>query len=110
MQEIGAVGRVGDELHCQPILGCEDTYPDVAELTERYRAFRESLERWLEGRERRDDLEAVTPAKHWLVRLLLHKLTLYERHCSFGKLAGVVAAPASKPIGAEAPPGEPRSA
>lgn len=88
VQDIGRVGGQATDGQFSPILGWEDTNPDIRACSATYRTSRRSLERWLAGGGPRDDLGAVTPVKHWLVRLLLHKLTLYERHCNFGKLVG----------------------
>ena len=88
IHQIGAVDDSSAVTECPPILRCEDTLPDVLANRAWYLSFRESVRRWLDGVDQRDDLGAVTPAKHWLVRMLLLKLELYERYGNFGKLVG----------------------
>ncbi len=84
----------------QPVLMCEDTYPQKEWSVRWYKAFRRALGSWLEGKNE-DEVEEVergvahqvvkllgrvTPVKHWLVRLLRHKLDLYEKHSGFDRL------------------------
>lgn len=92
---IGGVGPQGGVDHDASILQCEDTYPDFAAYAAWYTAFMASLSAWLDGDSRAvSELGEVTPVKHWLVGILLHKLRLYEQHNPFGRLIG--AQPAGK--------------
>lgn len=72
------------------ILRCEATYPDFGAYRDWYARFVGSLGRWLEG-----DASAVPElgspdlVSHWIVRILRHKLRLYEREDTpFGRLVG----------------------
>jgi hypothetical protein len=86
---IGSIESPGGVAQDRPILQCADTYPSTQLCHEWYGAFVSSLKGWLAGdSSARADLGGITPAKHWLVRLLHHKLELYERHCNFGSLVG----------------------
>ena len=72
------------------MLQCEDTYPDFASHAEWYGTFRKALDAWLDGHE--DALPALgrmTPVKHWLARLLRHRLVIYEGLREFGPLVGL---------------------
>lgn len=86
--EIGAIGSGKPPKTNVSILQCEDTYPDAASHKAWHDAFMASLAAWLSGAAARPDLGEPTPAKHWLVRLLRHKLQLYEKHDPFGNLIG----------------------
>jgi hypothetical protein len=87
--EIGGIDSDGPPDYGQTILQCEDTYPDMESCREWYSSFMASLTEWLAGNaEAMPELGAATPVKHWLARILRHKLDLYERHDSFGKLVG----------------------
>jgi len=87
--EIGSVGSEEPPSGNRTFLQCEDDYPDVESYKRWYSAFMDSLVDWLRGnRDARPELGDTTPVKHWLVRILKHKLHLYERHCDFGKLIG----------------------
>lgn len=87
--EIGAIGTGKPPRTNATILQCEDTYPDAASHREWYDAFMASLAAWLEGdRAARPELGEPTPPRHWLVRLLRHKLRLFEQHDPFGNLVG----------------------
>ena len=69
------------------ILQCEDTYPDFASCRKWYSTFKDSLTRWLEGdHAAMEELGAQTPVKHWLARILRHKLALYEKYNSIGNM------------------------
>jgi hypothetical protein len=48
-----------------------------------------AMTRWLDGdSETVDEFGAMTPVRHWLVRLFRHKLQLYEKYNNFGNLVG----------------------
>ena len=88
--EIGSIGLENIPNSDVSILQCEDTYPDIASYKRLYSLFMSSLTAWLEGnREALSELGDITPVKHWLVRVLRHKLQLYEKYNNFGKLIGV---------------------
>jgi len=71
------------------ILQCEDTYPDIASYQKWYSAFMLSLTDWLDGDSQTlGDLGDINPVKHWLARILMHKLRLYEKHDPFGNMVG----------------------
>ncbi|TKJ43338.1 hypothetical protein CEE36_04720 [candidate division TA06 bacterium B3_TA06] len=80
---IGSSNPSGDN----PILQCEDTYPNVDACRKWYAGFMSSLDAWLAG-DLQDlpELGEITPVKHWLARILKHKLELYEKHANLGKL------------------------
>ena len=63
------------------ILQCEDTYPSFSSCKKWYASFMSSLTDWLEGEyEAFTELGDISPVKHWLVRILKHRLYLYEKH------------------------------
>ena len=71
------------------ILQCEDSYPDFTSYKGWYSSFMSSLTAWLENKhERSGELGDRTPVKHWLARILRHKLQLFERYGNLGKLVG----------------------
>ena len=75
------------------ILQCEDTYPDIASYKRWYTLFMSSLTALLEGnRKALSELGDITPVKHWLVRILRHKLQLYEKYDNFAKLGNLIGA------------------
>jgi hypothetical protein len=89
--QIGAVGSRRGPNYDVSILQCEDTYPDIASYKRWYELFMTSLETWLDGDEKAvAELGRITPVKHWLVRILRHRLQLYEKTDNFGKLIGAV--------------------
>ena len=85
------------------VLMCEDTCPQKEHRARWYGAFRWALDSWLEGkgivesdefdpdvvRKVAELLGSTTPTKHWLARLLRHKLDLYEEHSGFDKVVSV---------------------
>ncbi|MFB0504092.1 MAG: hypothetical protein ACETWE_09680 [Candidatus Bathyarchaeia archaeon] len=71
------------------ILQCEDSYPGFASCRSWYSSFMSSLTAWLEEKyEPSSELGDTTPVKHWLVRILRHKVRLFERYGNLGKLIG----------------------
>ena len=84
--EIGNIGSE-DALNIDvSILQCEDTYPDIAFYQKHYLSFMSSLADWLNGDSQAvSELGDMTPAKHWLARMLRHKIELYEKHDDLGK-------------------------
>lgn len=69
------------------ILQCEDTYPDINSCNKWYFSFTSSLSSWLEGDcNSLKEFGNITPVKHWLVRILRHKLELLEKYDNLGKL------------------------
>jgi hypothetical protein len=71
------------------ILQCEDTYPDVVSHQKWYNAFMSSLTYWLSGDSQAlCELGDMAPVKHWLARIVRHKLRLYEKHDPFGNMIG----------------------
>jgi hypothetical protein len=71
------------------ILQCEDTYPDGPSHQSWYRTFMSVLGEWLDGNSQSlSKLGEITPVKHWLVRMLAHKLRLYAKYDPFGNLVG----------------------
>jgi hypothetical protein len=71
------------------ILQCEDSYPDFTSYKGWYSSFMSLLTAWLENKhEPSSELGYRTPAKHWLARILRHKLQLFERYGNLGKLVG----------------------
>lgn len=86
---MGALGS-GEPPDDRPILQCEDTVPDVESHRAWYESFMASLSSWLDGdASARPEIGEPTPVRHWLVRILRHKLRLYEEHDPFGNLVGV---------------------
>ena len=91
---------LSSEILNQPVLMCQDTYPRKEWPSRWYKAFRRSLSSWLKGNNNCDSqrnqgqmakqivrlLGRPTPIKHWLVRLLRHKLDLYEKHSGFDRV------------------------
>ncbi len=73
-----------------PMLQCEDTYPDFDANHRHFTGLLEDLRRWLDGHEgTHPSLGAPSPVKHWLVRLLRHKLVFHGRYEeNFAKLVG----------------------
>lgn len=104
---------LSSEIVNQPILMYQDTYPRKEWCFRWYKAFRSSLNSWLEGNNSSDVQHAQsevarqivrllgrpTPVKHWLVRLLRHKLDLYEKHSGFDILVRPHGARARTPWG-----------
>jgi len=87
--EIGAISTGKPPRTNVSILQCEDTYPDGPSHKAWYDAFMASLAAWLAGdAAARPELGEPTPVRHWLARILRHKLTLYETHDPFGNLVG----------------------
>ena len=87
--EISHVGLKGPLNPDVSILQCEDTCPDFSSCQRWYSSFMSSLSRWLDGDSLAvPELGDVTPVGHWLVRMLRHKLQLYERWERFGGLVG----------------------
>ena len=87
--KIGSIGSEHIPNSDVAILQCEDTYPDIASYQKWYTSFTSSLRGWLEGNPQAlGDLGHITPVKHWLVRMLQHKLQLYEKYNNFGQLIG----------------------
>ncbi|HUT36314.1 MAG TPA: hypothetical protein VNE39_22690 [Planctomycetota bacterium] len=87
--EIGALGTGRPPKTNVSLLDCEDTYPDAASHKAWYDSFTASLTAWLDGDgAARPELGEPTPVTHWLVRLLRHKLRLFETHDPFGNLVG----------------------
>lgn len=86
---IGSVGLNRTQNSDLSILQCEDTYPNIVYYQKWYASFMQSLTDWLDGSpEAMKELGDITPVKHWLVRILRHKLQLYEKHDPFGKMIG----------------------
>jgi hypothetical protein len=87
VHDIGVAEEDGEASERPAILESRDSYPDFDDAQAWYERLVSDLTRWLDG-----DADAVpalgraTPPKHWLVRLLRHKLELYVRHCTFGSL------------------------
>ncbi|MAF10049.1 hypothetical protein CMK11_06310 [Candidatus Poribacteria bacterium] len=87
VHDIGVAEEGGEASERPAILQSRDSYPDFDDAQAWYERLVSDLTRWLDG-----DADAVptlgqaTPPKHWLVRLLRHKLELYVRHCTFGGL------------------------
>ncbi len=87
IQAIGDLGSMQATGGDASILQCEDTYPDFASCQRWYASFKAGLTGWLEGdRDAMKDLGDVTPAKHWLVRMLRHKLELHEKYNQIGNM------------------------
>jgi len=87
--EIGSVGLNSIQNGDVPILQCEDTYPNFISYQKWYSSFMQSLTDWLDGDPQASgELGNMTPIKHWLVRILRHKLQLYEKHDPFGNMIG----------------------
>jgi len=85
--EIGALGSDKPPKTNVSILDCDDTLPDAASYRQWFDGFMASLTAWLGGDgAARPELGAPTPVRHWLVRILRHKLQLYAKHCPFGNL------------------------
>lgn len=94
---ITAIGSIGgepgpvcsDDAPAEAVLQCEDTYPEVASCRKWYSTFMASLADWLGGNpQAAHGLGEITAVKHWLVRILRHKLRLYESWDNLGKLVG----------------------
>lgn len=87
--EIGSINSGNIPNNDVSILQCEDTYPDIASYKRWYSPFISSLKAWLDGNcKALSELGEITPVKHWLVRVLRHKLRLYEKYDPFGSLIG----------------------
>ena len=71
-------------------LQCEDTYPDFTASGRSFDVITSQLQAWLDGGEDAvAALGATTPVKHWLLRILWHKLVFqaqYEEN--FSRLVG----------------------
>lgn len=79
--EIGNIGRENVLDNNASILQCKDTYPNIASHQKWYASFMSSLTEWLEGNPKAlSELGNITPIEHWLVRILRHKLQLYEKY------------------------------
>ena len=79
--EIGSIGSENISNSDVSILQCEDTYPDIVSYKKWYSSFMFSLTGWLaRNQDAMRDLGDITPVKHWLVRILRHRLQLYEKH------------------------------
>ena len=86
--EIGSMGTTEKPDLSRSVLQCEDTYPDLAAHRRWYDSFMMALEAWLAGRtEAIPALGEVTPVKHWLVRMLRHRLELMSQWTRF--VAGI---------------------
>ncbi|MBT3267503.1 hypothetical protein HN371_10140 [Candidatus Poribacteria bacterium] len=87
IHDIGAVEADAPPAAYPAILESGDSYPDFDDAKAWYERLVADLTAWLDGdADAVPALGQVTPAKHWLTRLLRHKLELYVRHCSFGNL------------------------
>jgi hypothetical protein len=87
--EIGNIGSNDIQNDDFAILQCEDTYPNIASYQKWYASFVQSLTNWLDcDPEALGELGYITSVKHWLVRILRHKLQLYEKHDPFGNMVG----------------------
>jgi hypothetical protein len=87
--DIGSIGSAHAPNSDVGILQCEDTYPDIASCQNWYASFMCSLTGWLEGHgEALCELGDLTPVKHWLVRILRHKLHVYAKSTRFGNVVG----------------------
>ncbi len=79
--EIGSIGSENISNSDVSILQCEDTYPDIVSYKKWYSSFMFSLTGWLaRNQDAMRELGDITPVKHWLVRILRHRLQLYEKH------------------------------
>jgi len=89
--EIGAIGSSAPPDAFEPILQCEDTYPDFAANRAHFTGLLERLQRWLDGNEDAlPSLGETAPVKRWLVHLLRHKLVFHaEYEGNFGKFMGL---------------------
>ena len=88
--EIGQLPPVGTAPDSGELLECQDTYPDFRQCAAWLSAFVGRLDKWLAG-----DIAVVpelgqaSPVKHWLTRILRHKLLFSaEFEENFGKLVG----------------------
>ena len=82
--EIGSVGADAPPDFTRSILQCEDTYPDLASCKQWHTSFMSSLAAWLEGdKDAVPELGKVTPVKHWLVRMMRHRLQVYEGYTQY---------------------------
>jgi len=88
--EIGSVGEDASPDFDRSILQCEDTYPDLVSCRQWHDSFMLSLDAWLAGHESAvAALGKTTPVKHWLVRMLRHRLQVYEGYTRYiGGAAG----------------------
>lgn len=87
--EIGRIGSESTTNRDLSILRCEDTYPNITSYQKWYSSFISFLVTWLDGNcEALSELGEITPVKHWLVRILRHKLQLWEKYGNLGKLIG----------------------
>jgi len=75
-------------------LQCEDTYPNQNEAAKWWESFCVALRGWWRREAGQSDVAAevnrrlgeTTPVKRWLVRLLVRKLELLERHAELNRL------------------------
>ncbi|MHA2399110.1 MAG: hypothetical protein ACXADU_09495 [Promethearchaeota archaeon] len=71
-----------------------DVFPDKLknvnnkEYAEKYFAIINGLLPFVEEKKKNEWIGNYTATKEWLVRILLLKLKLYEKHCPFGRLIG----------------------
>lgn len=85
--EIGSIDSGNIPNNDVSILQCEETYPDFGSYKGWYSSFMSSQKAWLDGNcTAISELGAITPVKHWLVRVLRYKLQLYEKYDPFGNL------------------------
>ncbi|MDY7011456.1 MAG: hypothetical protein SVV80_12010, partial [Planctomycetota bacterium] len=85
--QIGSLGSKTPAQKGESILQCEDTLPDFASHRQWYASFVTTVKNRLTDANHEHALfGAITPVKHWLVRLLGLKLKLYEEYNNFGKL------------------------
>lgn len=76
--EIGGVGSDRSPHFDRLLLWCEDTYPDLSACGQWHASFLSSLDSWLAGDPTAcPRLGLITPAKHWLVGMLRHRLQIY---------------------------------
>lgn len=79
--EIGALGSDAAPETVEPILQCENTYPDFDANREHFQGLLADLRAWREGeREALPVLRSPSPVKRWLVHLLWHKLIFQARY------------------------------
>lgn len=90
-RDLYAIGKERPLEKCESVPGflkCEDTYPNQDQAAAWWKSFMAALEGWLQAKPTDDSvagdvkerLGAPTPAKRWLVRLLLRKLSLLEEN------------------------------
>jgi len=88
--EIGRMALAGAAPESGEVLDCRETYPDFGKCAAWFGDFMGRLDKWLTGGTAAvPELGETTPVKHWLARLLRHKMQFGAEYAeNFGKMVG----------------------